>query len=222
MSSDILPHDPDTAQQQARRQLRARLRQQRRDLAPQRQRQASRGLTRQLARLPGLTRARHIAAYVASDGEIDPAPFLARMARRGCRVWLPVLAPRPMPADIGMHFARRPVTAAPRPGRRAPGWRRNRHGIAEPRNRTRRAAWTLDFLLLPLVGFDAGGQRLGMGGGFYDRLLADFGRRPRRPRLLGLAHDIQQVGALPVAAWDQPVDGVVTGTRVIMRNTSPR
>ena len=217
-----MPHDASlntpparlhTDQQQLRRELRLRLRQARRELPPSLQRHAARELARRLAALPGLARARHIAAYVASDGEIDPAPFLA--ARRGDRAWLPVLTRQPGPGDIGMHFAAMPATGLPRHGRRPAGWQHNRYGIIEPRNRTRRAAWTLDALLMPLVGFDAAGQRLGMGGGFYDRLLADLARRPRRPWLIGLAHDIQQVDALPVAAWDRPVDVVVTGTRVL-------
>lgn len=206
MSSDTLSsltHE----QQQARRQLRAELRRKRRALTPGQQKQAARGLTRQLERLPGMARAKDIAAYVASDGEIDPGIFLQQAMKRGVRVWLPVLARRPKAGEVGMHFARMPSKTS-----RA-GWQCNRFGIREPRNRTRRAGWRMDALLIPLVGFDARGQRLGMGGGFYDRLLARLDQRPRRPRLIGLAHDIQHVGSLPVAAWDRPVDAVVTGYR---------
>lgn len=210
---------PDLAssagQQQARRQLRVSLRQQRRQLAARDQQRAARCLRQQLIRLPGMARARHVAAYVASDGEIDPAPFLMQMTRQAHVIWLPVLTRHPQPDALGMHFARLPATGLPRPGRRPGGWQRNRYGIREPRNRIRLPAWQLDILLMPLVGFDARGQRLGMGGGFYDRLLADLARRPRRPRLIGLAHDLQQVDSLPVAAWDRAVDAVVTPTRRI-------
>lgn len=215
-----MPSDTPTPDRPADRQsLRRQLRLARRALPPAHQRQAAQALDRRLHALPGLRRARHVGAYVATDGEIDPGVFIARLLRRGACAWLPVLATPQAQHPLGMCFARHPARwrcgQRPRAHRLRRGWRRNRFGLLEPRNRTRRAAWTLDVLLLPLVGFDAHGQRLGMGGGFYDRLLADFATRPRRPRLLGLAHDLQQVDVLPVAAWDQPVDAVMTPTRQV-------
>lgn len=64
---------------------------------------------------------------------------------------------------------------------------------------------------MPLVGFDATGNRLGMGGGFYDRSFAFKRIQPQqRPLLIGLAHSFQQLPQLPVASWDTPVDMVVT------------
>lgn len=85
----------------------------------------------------------------------------------------------------------------------------NRYGLAEPRWRRRRIqpGWTLDLVFAPLVGFDKRGYRLGMGGGFYDRLLASG---PRRPRVVGLAHQCQQVPAVPHQAWDQRLDAIAT------------
>ncbi len=70
----------------------------------------------------------------------------------------------------------------------------------------------LDALILPLLAFDTQGQRLGMGGGFYDRSLAALRhrRRWRRPRLLGVAHGFQEVSELPREPWDVPLDGIVT------------
>ena len=76
-----------------------------------------------------------------------------------------------------------------------------------------RAAWALDAILVPLVGFDDRGHRLGMGGGVYDRALADLARRPRRPRLIGVAFEFQRQPRLREAAWDQPLDQVVTDVR---------
>lgn len=212
MSFDSPAHPLSPEHQQARRQLRISLRQQRRRLSTAQQQQAARGLARQLARQPALVRAGDVAAYVPSDGEIDPMPFLRQLMQQGVRVWLPVLSRRPGRDEIGMHFARMPA-----PGLKRAGWQSNRFGIREPRNRTHKPAWHMDALLMPLVGFDARCQRLGMGGGFYDRLLATLSRRPCRPRLIGLAHDCQQVDVLPSAAWDQPVDTVVTATRTISR-----
>lgn len=181
-----------------RRVLRAR----RRALSPAQQRQAAQRLYRQLAQHPLFWRARHLALYLPNDGEIDPQ-FLQKAAFK-CRkrVYLPQLARWPRT---------RMVFQALRAGERLHA---NRFGIPEPRAcvRRQRRAWSLDLVLLPLVGFDAQGGRLGMGGGFYDRAFAYKTRATRwkKPTLLGLAHACQQVDALTLARWDVPLCATVT------------
>lgn len=186
----------------SRAQLRRRLRQQRRALGRQAQRQAARGLHRQLAQHPLFRRARHIALYLPNDGEIDPRPLLRAAQRRGKATYLPVLSPWPRSKMV---FQRITAGEALRP---------NRFGIAEPRrNHARqRKIWALDLILLPLVGFDRHGGRLGMGGGFYDRSLAYRKMRKNwhKPTLLGLAHECQQVDRLELASWDMPLQATVT------------
>ncbi|MCP1363185.1 5-formyltetrahydrofolate cyclo-ligase, partial [Halomonas sp. BBD45] len=97
----------------------------------------------------------------------------------------------------------------------------NRFGIREPHTRhgAHRARqlppWALDLVLLPLVGFDDDGNRMGMGGGFYDRSFAFVRYRRPRPRLIGVAHDCQRVERLPVASWDVPLDAIVSDARVV-------
>ena len=91
----------------------------------------------------------------------------------------------------------------------------NALGIAEPEHTRRfdpRKVWSLDLMLLPLVAFDAAGNRLGMGGGFYDHTLAYLHqrRRWRKPTLLGAAFALQQVDHLEAGVWDVPLDGVAT------------
>ncbi|SDL59116.1 5-formyltetrahydrofolate cyclo-ligase [Franzmannia pantelleriensis] len=198
---------PTLAEQ--RRQLRRELRQRRRALSASQQRDASRRLCRQLRRLPEVQRARRVALYLPNDGEIDPTPLLDWLRQRGAKAYLPVLMPL---ADNRLWFvhyhAATPMV-------------RNRFGISEPSTRhaahraRRLPPWALDLVLLPLVGFDAHGQRMGMGGGFYDRSFAFTRRQGPRPRLLGVAHTCQQVAALPSAGWDIPLDAIVSDSAVI-------
>lgn len=185
-----------------RPQLRRLLRQARRALTPAQQREAARGLYKQLAQHPLFRRARHIALYLPNDGEIDPRLLLRAAQRRGKATYLPVLSPWPQTKMVFQRI---------RPGEKL---RPNRFRILEPRlNIARqRKVWTLDLVLLPLVGFDDAGGRLGMGGGFYDRSLGYLARRKqwRKPTLLGLAHECQKVERLAQASWDVPLQGTVS------------
>lgn len=189
-----------------RRQLRRILRQRRRNLTRQQQRQASRALARQLMRHFSTSKARHIGLYLPNDGEIDPRDFTTEARRRGIHVYLPVLHPV-LGNQLWFYHYEPGTVLSP-----------NRFGIPEPsaRNGKRRAPWALDAVLMPLVGFDLSGGRLGMGGGFYDRTFA-FKRREasRPPRLIGLAHDTQQVADLPIASWDVPMDAIITPSREV-------
>lgn len=182
--------------------LRRKLRQTRRQLSPAQQRHAARRLYRQLSHHPLFRRARHIALYLPNDGEIDPRLLLRAAQRRGKATYLPVLNPLPRTRMVFQRIE---------PGERL---RRNRFGIFEPVIRTarQRRVWALDLLLMPLVGFDGNGGRLGMGGGFYDRSLAYRARRKKshKPTLLGLAHECQRVDRLPLESWDVPLLGTVT------------
>lgn len=186
--------------QQLRRQLRAR----RRALSPYQQRLAAAKLSRQIARLPGYVRLRSVALYWATDGEIDLQPLLQRLRRDGKKVYLPVLQPR----RTALWF---------RPWRPFSTLQANRFGIPEPRSGRRLSPWALDWVLLPLVGFDELGGRLGMGGGFYDRTFAARARWPRQPRLIGVAHQCQQVERIPLESWDIPLTAVVTDAKQYRR-----
>jgi len=185
-----------------RPQLRRMLRKARRALTPSQQRQAARGLYKQLAQHPQFRRAKHISLYLPTDGEIDPRLLLRAAQRRGKATYLPVLSAWPRTKMVFQRI---------RPGEKL---KPNRFRILEPRaNLARqRKVWTLDLVLLPLVGFDDVGGRLGMGGGFYDRSLAYMARRKtwRKPTLLGLAHECQKVERLAQASWDVPLQGTVT------------
>ncbi|WP_315335345.1 5-formyltetrahydrofolate cyclo-ligase [Pseudomonas grimontii] len=186
----------------SRPHLRRMLRKARRALTPSEQRQAAHGLYRQLAQHPLFRRAKHISLYLPTDGEIDPRLLLRAAQRRGKATYLPVLSAWPRTKMVFQRL---------KPGEKLLP---NRFRILEPRvnARRQRKVWALDLVLLPLVGFDDAGGRLGMGGGFYDRSLAYLARRQgwRKPTLLGLAHECQKVDRLTQASWDVPLAGTIT------------
>lgn len=194
-----------------RQTLRRELRASRRALTPLQQRQASQRLFRQLAQHPLFRRSHHIAFYLANDGEIDPYPLLCLAQRLGKQCYLPVVSGWP---SQRMRFQRL------QPSQR---WERNRFGIQEPVSNPslQTDPWRLSLVLMPLVGFDQDGNRLGMGGGFYDRAFSYRQRHKKlsRPTLLGLAHACQEVTQLPAAAWDIPLDGIVSDQQIILLQT---
>ena len=87
----------------------------------------------------------------------------------------------------------------------------NQFGILEPPLNVQEILPTekLDIIFTPLVAFDKQGNRLGMGGGFYDRTLQDWRSKNFIP--VGLAHQCQQIEALPVESWDIPLFDILVG-----------
>lgn len=156
-----------------------------------------------------LRHARRTALYRAADGELDPWLLMDRLPRRGRRWYLPVL--HPFIAGRLWFVRYRPLDPT----------RRNRFGIAEPARRGRQLypARALDLVLLPLVGFDARCNRIGMGKGYYDRSFAFLRARRHwsRPLLVGLAHECQRVDVIEPRPWDVPLDAVVTERRLYWR-----
>ena len=184
-----------------RQQLRRQFRQQRRALSVGQRRRASARFGPALARAIQHRPARHIAIYLPNDGELDVRPALRHPRFRQASTYLPFVdALRPGHLQFRLWRHHHPM-------------RPNAYGIHEPALRYRgRALWALDVIILPAVAFDEAGYRLGMGGGYYDRTLAQLARHPRRPRLVAAGYDFQKMarGEIPVAPWDQPVDSVVT------------
>ena len=151
-------------------------------------------------------RSRHIAFYLSNDGEVSLAPLMQRAWAMGKICYLPVIL-----------SAKRLRFAPYAPGEPL---RPNQFGIPEPA-RTRLHvldARLLDLVLLPLVAFDTRGNRLGMGGGYYDRSLSFLRLRHhwRKPRLLGIAYECQRVARLEAKSWDVPLDGIATESRLYL------
>ncbi len=198
-SSSIPQQSPET-----RKALRQRLRRARRQLSFSEQRHAALGLTRQLRHTGLWQGARHIAFYQAVDGELVTLPALRLAWQQGKACYLPVLHPI---KDDHMVFVRI------WPGSRLAY---NRWGIPEPKAALKHSVSPrrLDLVLLPLVGFDEAGNRIGMGKGFYDRTFAFRRGKCRRPALTGLGHECQKVAeGIAPSAWDVPLDALATPRR---------
>ena len=187
-----------------RRELRAR----RRSLtAPQRMAGAE-TLASRLLQLPFAPPSGYVAGYWAMDGEIALHVWQLRLPRE-CIYCLPVLH-----EDDTLRFA---------PWRAGDALVTNRFGIPEPdvAPSSLLAAQDLALIVMPLVGFDATGARLGMGGGWYDRSLAFRRERAAPPWLVGAAFDEQRIDALDVAEWDVIPDAICTPTTTHGRVHAP-
>ena len=152
-----------------------------------------------VTRLPMFRAGKRIALYLPFDRETDTAVLIGAARRRGVRVFVPVI--------VDLRHSR--IRFYPLDGKT----RRGVFGIAVPSSLTRPLSprW-LDLIVIPLVGVDAGGRRLGMGCGFYDRAL-EFRRRRghwQGPRLVGLAFDCQRTEAGFADAWDVKLDSLAT------------
>lgn len=135
-----------------------------------------------------------IAGYWPIGEEADIRPLMTALDQRGHRVALPRVIRREAP----LRFIRW------RPGDDlAPGF----GAIPEPA--ADGEAITPSVILLPLLAFDADGRRLGYGGGFYDRTLADL-RARAQVEAIGVAYSEQEVDSLSVAEHDEHLDWVVT------------
>ncbi|WP_252728425.1 5-formyltetrahydrofolate cyclo-ligase [Alteromonas sp. C1M14] len=194
-----------TNQQNARTLLRQQLRQRRTSLSLSEQQSASDALLHNVTALPQWKSANFIASYLANDGEIDLSNVMHHAWQQKRHTTLPVIHPFSPKHLLFLRFT--PTTLLVK----------NRFNIDEPALACPSVVplQEHDIILMPLVGFDEAGNRLGMGGGFYDRALASFRNKSKRPWLVGTAHDCQCVEHLPVAPWDVPLDVIVTPTRVI-------
>ena len=173
----------------------------RRALAPAERSAADRAIAARIRSLDVFRRARRIAVFMAFDGEPALDGLIEDAARAGKQVYAPVITRR------AMTFARLDLRA--RLGT-------NFFGILEPDPARRIDPRRLDLVLTPLVAFDERGTRIGVGRGYYDRCFRFLHARRawHRPKLLGVAYELQHVHAIPPEPWDVPLWGAVTEVRV--------
>lgn len=184
--------------------LRQEIRQQRRAITPAEAVECAEQLAHRTARHALVLQSQRVAAYLAADGEIDPYPLMQSLWESGKTIYLPVLVPF---SNRKLWFAEFKPTDT---------LAFNRFGIPEPVRRRLIKPCALDLVLTPLVAFDSSGHRVGMGGGYYDRSFAFLRRRRywRKPRLLGLAYELQKQTSIKANDWDIPLDAVATEARI--------
>ncbi|WP_249961543.1 5-formyltetrahydrofolate cyclo-ligase [Histophilus somni] len=182
-----------------RQQIRQLIREKRQKLTALEQAQAEQNIAQKALDVIEKFRAEHIALYLSFDGEISTKLLIEQLWQQEKKVYLPVLHPfspgnllfLAFQKDTPMHY--------------------NKFGILEPKLNVRNVLPVshLDLIFTPLVAFDKDGNRLGMGGGFYDRTLQNWKKKSFVP--VGLAHQIQEVERLPIESWDIPLAEILTG-----------
>ena len=198
------------SQQALRDTLRHHYRNLRRSLSPAQQSLAAQQLLKQCLTYPPFVQAKNVACYLKNDGEIDTKQLIEYSWRQAKKVLLPVIDPSQSGHLVFVeHQANWPLTA-------------NKYGIAEPQYTEDKILklTAIDIIFTPLVAFDKQGNRLGMGGGYYDRTLVPLTARNNTTLVIGLAHDCQQVASLPIQAWDIPLHGIITPSQIITLNGS--
>jgi len=154
-------------------------------------------------RLRGFRAGQRVALYLPFDREVDTAALIRAGRQRGVHIFVPFISDR---RHCRLRFF--PLTGETSPGT---------FGIAVPRRRARPVSpqW-LNLIVVPLVGVDAEGRRLGMGGGYYDRALAFRRRRTSwmGPHLVGLAFECQRTGLKFSEAWDIQLNSLATESGV--------
>jgi len=187
-----------------RRELRQRLIDQRRALSPADRIAAAQGLRRSLEQLPEYLTDVRVAGYWASHGELPLNLAIPPLAARGQQFLLPVVG-----RGRQLRFA---------PWRVGDEVQPNRYGIPEPAAPSELLEpFQLDLVLVPLLGFDRRGNRLGHGGGYYDRSFAFLNEqvRPTEPMLVGIAYDFQELEIVNREPWDVTLDFIATDRELI-------
>ncbi len=149
-----------------------------------------------------------IAGFYPLPGEPNLLPLLLRLHRQGWRVCLPRVEDAPQRRAMDFHAwdPKAPLESS-------------RYTIPQPLAQAE--ILRPDILLLPMLGFDRHGMRLGMGKGHYDATIAAFHILHHRPLLIGIAYDYQEVPMIPPEAHDVPLPVILTPSRRIQPTWTP-
>jgi 5-formyltetrahydrofolate cyclo-ligase len=164
-------------------------------------------LCEKLIRQTEVKHVKKIAIYLANDGELNTQAFINWCWQNKISVYLPVIHPFSKGNLLFLQHTKNTILI------------KNKYGILEPKLDVRNIITVdkLDIIFTPLVAFDQRGNRLGMGGGFYDRTLVTWHiqyQQNKQTKLLpiGLAHDCQKIEKIPFESWDIPLPIIITPT----------
>lgn len=183
-----------------RSKIRAELKQARNSLTPQEREERSARAVERLAQSEVFQKAKTVMIYDHVGGELSLDSLLTHPASAGKRFCYPLCTSRTeMIAMI--------------PG----AWQIGAYGIREPvRERSQELQpEEIDLVVCPGTGFDPACNRMGMGGGYYDRYLP----RCVNARIVMVAFEAQKLAAIPVDPWDRPVEQVFTEDAVYQKQT---
>ena len=193
----------DFSGERSRRELRTAVRTHRRQVSSKQRASASQRICESFLQLDVFQRATKVAGFLAFDGEADPLELMVAAERMGKQVFVPVIVGRHQPLRFARWLPDMKLST-------------NALGIDEPQQTEPCwiAAASIDLVITPLIAFDARGNRLGVGAGYYDRsfefLQADPPSPLRPTRLFGFAFEFQRVAKLSAQSWDVRLDGVIT------------
>ncbi len=188
-----------------RQALRESFRRKRLSLSTEQQTQFAKEITEQAHSTVFQADTKKIGLYLSFDGELDTNILIQSCWHKGVEVYIPVLHPFSSGHLLFQRYTDKTQMI------------RNKYGINEPKLDVTKTlpCNQLDILFTPLVAFDKQGNRLGMGGGFYDRTLSLLLQNDSsKTRIVGLAHNLQLSETLPVEAWDIPLPAVLTPSRL--------
>lgn len=184
-----------------KKEIRADLLLKRKALSPEARRRRSREIAKRLLASPEFGAARTIHFYLAAAAEVQTEEMIQEALRLKKRVVVPVVQPETNALMLSVLVDFHPSRLQPGP-----------YGISEPRPQYQKRVdpKEVDLWVIPGVAFDFVGNRLGFGGGYYDRLLSGTSGRK-----VGVAFEFQVVDRLPIEPTDHPVDLVMTEARTI-------
>lgn len=147
----------------------------------------------------------HIACYFAAKNEFDGAAIIAKIWEAKKHCYLPILSTiKPNTLRFALYEY-------------CSSLKLNRYRIPEPDTSVHFPVEQLDLVIMPLVGFDLDGHRLGMGGGYFDRTF-QFVQEQKyvKPFLLGLGYEEQKINHIPIEPWDISLNGVLTEKQIYL------